>query len=71
MYKLSGKVINFIQKPMVNWTVEDRRGNQKNLPGRFTFTTAIFVIAMIPLNYMFRKCTGATNLQNHKKDYVV
>ena len=71
IYKISDKVINFITEAMKNWKVELKKGGKTlaevNIFQGDALSQILFVIAMMSLNYIFRKYTGATNLQNHQK----
>ena len=78
MYKISGKVTKFITDAMENWKVE-LTAKRKTLAEvkiqRAIFQgdmllPLLFVIAMILLNHTLRKCTGATNLLNHKQELI-
>ena len=65
IYKISHEVINFIEKTMQTWIVEltagGRRINETKIQrGIFegdAQSPLLFIIAMMPLNHMFRKCT--------------
>ena len=70
VYKISDEVINCIEKTMKTWKVELIAG-ERNLTeakiqrGIFlgdAISTVIFIIAMIPLNYILRKCTAGYKL---------
>ena len=75
MYKISHEVINFIEKNMKNWRVElTARG--KNLAetkiqsGIFqggALSLLLFIIAMIPLNHILRKCTAGYKLSRSQE----
>ena len=65
MYKISDEVINFIEKNMKTWRVELTTGG-KNLAetkiqsGIFQgdgLSPLLFIIAMMALNHILRKCT--------------
>ena len=65
MYKISHEVINFIEKTMQTWRVELTTGGSrlaeiKIQRGVFQdeLSPLLFIIAMIPLNHMLRKCTA-------------
>ena len=60
MYKISDEVIKFIENSIENWRgkrfneVKIQRGNfQRN-----ALSPLLFVIVMMPLNHLGRKCTG-------------
>ena len=60
MYKISNKVINLITKAMENWKVE-LTAEVKIQKGIFQGDSLLplsFIIEMIPLNYVLRKCRG-------------
>ena len=70
MYKISHEDINFIEKIMTNWRVELTSG-RKNLvetkiqkgifPGD-ALSPLLFIIAMMPLIHILRKCTARCKL---------
>ena len=68
MYKISEKVIKLITETTKRWKVElikrgkkiKGRNQERNLPERCAFTI-IFVIAMMPFNYIFENAQKATN----------
>ena len=70
MYKLSHEVINFIKKTMKTWRVELKAGGRsldeaKIQRGTFQEDALLplqFIIAMMPLNYISRKCTTGYKL---------
>ena len=70
MYKLSNEIIKFIEKTMETWRVElTARGKSlakvKIQRGSFQgdiLSPLLFVNAMMPLNYIFRKCTDEYKL---------
>ena len=70
MYKISHEVINFIEKTMKTWrvelTAEERSVAESNIQrGIFqgdALSPLLFIIAMILLNYILRKCTAAYKL---------
>ena len=66
MYKISDEVLNFIDKTMKTSRVELTAGG-RSLPeakiqrGIFqvdALSPLLFIIAMMPLNHIFRKCTA-------------
>ena len=65
MYKISCKVLNFITKDIKNWKMELAAGGQtlaevKLQRGIFqgvSFLLLLFVVTMMPLNYILKKCT--------------
>ena len=66
MSKISEKVINFFPKFMENWKVKLTTGGQMLAEGKIqrgifqgdSLLPLLFIIAMIPLNYLLRKCKG-------------
>ena len=65
MYKISHEVINFIEKTMQTWRVELTAGGRslaetKIQRGIFRDEKSplLFIIAMMPLNHILRKCTA-------------
>ena len=78
IYKISDKVLEFITEPMKNWKVELAvEGKtlavvkiQRCIFEGNALSPLDFVIAMISLIYLFRKCMGATNLQNRQKKLI-
>ena len=70
MYKISHEVINFIDKTMKTWRVELTAGGRslaetKIQRGIFlgdALSPLLFIIAMMPLNHILRKCTAGYKL---------
>ena len=70
MYKISDEVVNFIEKTMKIWKVKLTVGGKclaeaKIQRGVFqgdALSQLLFVIAMMPLNHILRKCTGGYKL---------
>ena len=70
MYKIFGGVIKFIEDTMKNWRVDLTAGGKSLTKGKMqrdifqgdSLSPSLFVIAMIPLNHMIRKCTGGYKL---------
>ena len=70
---ISSKGLKFIEKTMKNWRKESTAG-EKTLTeveiqgGIFQedelSLSLLFVIAMMPLNYILRKCTGGHKLKS-------
>ena len=65
MYKISDEVINFIEETMKTWRVELKTGGKRLAEAKIqrsifqgdALSPSLFVIAMMPLNYIIRKCT--------------
>ena len=65
MYKISDEVIKFIEKTMETLWVESTVGEkslaeikiQRGIFQEVALSPLLFVIAMMPLNYILRKCT--------------
>ena len=70
MYKISNEVINFIEKNMKTWRVELIAGKKSLVEARIqrvifqgdALSPLLFVIAMMSLNYIFRKCSAGYKL---------
>ena len=70
MYKISQEVINFIEKTMKNWRVELTVGGkslaeikiQRGIFQGDALSPLQFIIAMISLNHILRKCTAGYKL---------
>ena len=66
MYKMSNKIINFFMEAMENWKVELAAGGQTLVEGKIqrsifqrdSLSPLIFVIVVMPLNYIRRRGTG-------------
>ena len=66
MYKISDEVINFIDKTMKTWRVELTAGGRRLAEAKIqsgifqgdTLSPLLFIIAMMPLNHILRKCTA-------------
>ena len=69
MYKISGKVIKFIKKTMENWRVKLTAGGkslakvkiQRGIFQGDVLSPLLFLIVMMPLNHILRKCTKRSN----------
>ena len=70
MYKLSHEVINFIEKTMRTWRAEltagERSSAETNIQRGIFHGDAqsplLFIITMMPLNHILRKCTARYKL---------
>ena len=66
MYKISHEVINFIEKSIKTWRLElTARGKslaktkiQRGIFQGDALSPSLFIIAMMPLNHILRKCTA-------------
>ena len=75
MFKLSDEVINFIEKTMKTWTVELTAGGkslaeakcQRGIFQGDTLSPLLFIIAMIPLSHILRKCTAGYKLSRSQE----
>ena len=75
MYKISNEVINFIEKTMKTWRVELTAGGRSlpeaNIPrGIFqgdALSPLLFIIVMMPLNHILRKCTAGYKLSRSQE----
>ena len=70
MYKISHEIINFIEKNMKNWRVELTAWG-KNLAKkkiqRDALSPLLFIITMMPLNHILRKCTTEYKLRRSQE----
>ena len=75
MYKISHEVINFIEQTMKTWRVELTAGGRsvaetKNQRGIFqgdALSPLLFIIAMMPLNHILRKCAAGYKLSRSQE----
>ena len=75
MYKISHEVLNFIEKTMKTWRVELTAGGRSlaetKIPrGIFqgdALLPLLFIIAMMPLNHILRKCTDGYKLSRSQE----
>ena len=76
MYKISHEVINFIEKTRKTWKVELTAGGrslaeakiQKGIFQGDALSPLLFVIAMMPLNHILRKCTAGYKLNKSQEN---
>ena len=70
MFKISDEVINFIEKTIKTWIVELTAGGKSSAEAKIqrvvfqgdALSPLLFLIAMMPLNYIFKKCTAGFNI---------
>ena len=70
MYKISDEVINFIDKTIKTWRVELTAGGRRLAEAKIqrrvfegdALSPLLFIIAMMPLNHILRKCTAGYKL---------
>ena len=75
MCKISDEVINFIEKTMKTWKVELTEGGrslteakiQRGIFQGCALSQLLFIIAMIPLNHILRKCTAGYKLSRSQE----
>ena len=74
MYKISHEVINFIGKTMKTWRVELTAGRsfaqikiQRGIFQGDALSPLLFIIAMMPLNHILRKCTAGYKLSRSQE----
>ena len=75
MYKISHEVINFIEKTIKTWRVEFTAGGRsfaetKIQIGIFqggTLSPLLFILDMMPLNHILRKCTAGYKLSRSQE----
>ena len=75
MYKISHEVINFIFKTMKTWRVELIAGGrtlaeakiQRGIFWGDALSPLLFIIAMMPLNHIFRKYTAGYKLSRSQE----
>ena len=75
MYKISDEVINFIEKTMKTCRVELTAGGRSLAEGKMqrcifegdALSPLLFIIAMMPLNHILRKCTSRYKLSESQE----
>ena len=75
MYKISDEVINFIDKTINPWRVELTAGGRRLAEAKIqrgifqidALSPLLFIIAMMPLNRIFRKCTAGYRLSRSQE----
>ena len=75
MYKISDEVINFIEKTMKTWKVELTTGRrnlaevkvQRGIFQGDALSPLLFIIVMMPLNHIFRKCIARYKLSKSQE----
>ena len=67
IYKISDKVINIIEKTMKTWRVELTTKFQRCIFQRDALSPLLFIIDMMPFNYILRKCTAGYKLSKSQE----
>ena len=75
IYKISHQVIKFIEQTMKTWRVELTTGGrsiaetniQRGIFQGDALSPLLFIIAMMPLNYILRKCTAGYKLSRSQE----
>ena len=75
MHKILDEVITFIEKTMETWCVELTAREkslaeakiQRGVFQRYALSTLLFVIAIMTLNHILRKCTGGYKLSKSQE----
>ena len=75
MYTISQKIINFIEKTMKNWRVELTAGGKSLAETKIqrlilqgdVLIPLVFIIALMPLNHILRKCTAGYKLSRSQE----
>ena len=78
MYKVSDEVINFTEKTMKTWGVQLTAGGrslaeaniQRGIFQGDALSPLLFIIALMPLNHILRKCTAGYRSQE-KINYLM
>ena len=74
MYRISHELINFIEKTIQTWRVELTEGErslaetkiQRGIQGD-ALSPLLFIIAMMPLNHILRKCAAGYKLSRSQE----
>ena len=75
MYKILYKVINFIEKTVKTWKADLTAGGKSLVEAKIqrgifqgdALSPFLFIIAMMPLNYIFRKCSVGHKLSKSQE----
>ena len=75
MYKISDEVINFIDKTMKTWRVKLTAGGRRLAEAKVqrgifqgdALSPLLFIIAMMPLNHILRKCAAGYKLSRSQE----
>ena len=75
MYKISNEIINFIEKTMKTWKVELTAGRRRLAEAKVqrgifqgdALSPLLFIIAMMPVNHILRKCTAGYKLSRSQE----
>ena len=75
MHKISDEVINFIDKTMKTWRVKLTAGGRRLAEAKIqrgifqvdTLSPLLFIIVMMPLNHILRKCTAGYKLSRSQE----
>ena len=76
MYKILHEVINFIGKTMKTWRFKLKAGGSSLAEAKIrrdifqedALSPSLFIIAMMPLNQILRKCTGGYKLSRSQEE---
>ena len=76
MYKISHETINFIEKTMKNWRAKITAGGknltetkiQRGIFHGYALSPLLFIIAMMSLNYILRRCTAGYKLSRSQEN---